>query len=265
MIEEHNGDEVLKPEEPGADEMVETSAAQVPEAETEAATEEAPEPAEEEPERVRKPRPIRQPPGLEMFSANGTDIEEMKQELFKQSKGRELYYQEYTQEDESTTVYGYLRSAVLDLVYDLAFPIAKLIDSRAVLKVKSNRAVTEFYVIIQTRRAGAFIGQHGKTLDSLETLITHSVSRLFPRWVTINVDVDKYRQKRQAYLEGMIKKVVREIERDHRERPLRDLLPKERKFVHQYFAEHPYLATESRGVGPKRTLFIVPRDDIKEV
>ena len=79
------------------------------------------------------------------------------------------------------------------------------------------------------------------------------------------MDVDKYRQKRQAYLENLIKKVVREIERDHRERPLKGLLPKERKFVHQYFSDHPYLTTESRGERPKRTLFITPREDIREI
>jgi spoIIIJ-associated protein len=110
-----------------------------------------------------------------------------------------------------------------------------------------------------------FIGQHGQTLDSIETLVAHTVSRRFPRWVMIYVDTDKYRQKRQSFLENLIKKVVREIEKDHRERPVKGLLPKERKFVHQFFAEHPYLTTESRGKGPNRTLYVTPRSDIQEV
>jgi predicted RNA-binding protein Jag len=219
--------------------------------------------AVEEPK--RKPRPVKHPPGLTEYSAKGDDLETMRQQLFKEATGKELYYQEYPEEDGSTTLYAYLRTEVLDLIYSLAYPVIKIVDDRATLKVKSNRAVTEFFVIIQTRRSGAFIGQHGQTLDALETLIAHTVSRLFPRWVAVYIDVDKYRQKRQAYLEGLIKKVVREIERDHRERPMKGLLPKERKFVHQYFAEHPYLTTESRGRGQTRTLFIVPREDIQEV
>lgn len=215
-------------------------------------------------EAPRPPRPIRQPQGLELFTATGRNVEEMQQQLFKESKGRELYYQEITDDDGETTLYGYLRSQVLDMIYERAYPIVKLVDDRASLKVKSNRAVTEFFVIIQTRRGGAFIGQHGQTLDALETLVSHTVSRNFPRWITICVDADKYRQKRQAFLEGLIKKVVREIERDHRERPMRGLLPKERKFVHQYFSGHPYLATESRGQRNDRTLYILPRKDIRE-
>lgn len=212
----------------------------------------------------REPRPVKHPPGLTEYSAKGDDLEAMRQQLFKEATGKELYYQEYTEEDDSTTLYAYLRTEVLDLVYSLAYPIIKIVDDRATLKVKSNRAVTEFFVIIQTRRSGAYIGQHGQTLDALETLVSHTVSRLFPRWVAVYLDVDKYRQKRQAYLEGLIKKVVRDIERDHRERPMKGLLPKERKFVHQYFSEHPYLTTESRGKGQTRTLFIVPREDIRE-
>lgn len=216
-------------------------------------------------ESQREPRPLRQPPKMEVFSANGRDAEALKQQLFKEATGRELYYQEYDEDDGSITVYGYPRTAVMDLIYGIAYPVIKLVDDRAAIKVKSNRAVTEFFIIIHTRRSGTYIGQHGMTLDSLETLISHSVSRLFPRWVSVCVDVDKYRQKRQAYLEGLIRRIVREIERDHRERPLQGLLPKERKFIHQYFSEHPYLTTESRGSRNERTLFILPRDDIREI
>ena len=215
--------------------------------------------------RSSEPRPIRQPAGIDVFEASGTDVEELKQRLFKDSKGRELFYQELEGEDGQVTVYGYIRTQVLDMIYEKAYPIIKIIDDRAAIKVKSNRAVTEFFVIVQTRRGGAFIGQHGQTLDALETLVSHTVSRNFPRWLSICVDADKYRQKRQSFLEGLIKKVVREIERDHRERPMKGLLPKERKFVHQYFSGHPYLTTESRGKRAERVLYILPRKDIQEV
>jgi predicted RNA-binding protein Jag len=63
----------------------------------------------------------------------------------------------------------------------------------------------------------------------------------------------------------MVKRTIRDIERDHRERRLPGLLPKERKFIHQYLTGHPYLTTESRGTGQKRMLFILPREDIREI
>jgi predicted RNA-binding protein Jag len=216
-------------------------------------------------ERAEADQPLRQPPGVDMYSATGRDVEALKQRLFKEAGGRELYYQEYDAEDGETTVFGYPRTAVMDLIYSIAYPVIKMIDDRAIIKVKSNRAVTEFFVIIHTRRSGTYIGQHGMTLDALENLINHSVSRVFPRWVTLCVDVDKYRQKRQAYLEGLIRRIIREIERDHRERPLQGLLPKERKYIHQFFSDHPYLTTESRGKKNDRTLFILPREDIREI
>lgn len=210
---------------------------------------------------------IRQPKGIDLYQASGDNIDALKARLFKEAQGRELYYQELTPtdgENGQVQVFGYPRSQVMDLIYETAYPMVKFIDERASIKVKSNRAVTDFFVIVQTRRSGNYIGKHGQTLDALELLVAHCVSRRFPRYVSLTVDVDNYRRKRSAFLESTCKRVIRDIERDHRERPLRNLLPKERKFVHSLMADHPYLTTESRGEGRERTLYIKPRDDIRE-
>jgi spoIIIJ-associated protein len=207
---------------------------------------------------------LRQPPGIDRFSATGADVEALKQQLSKEAEGRELYFQEMEQDGEQC-VFAYPRAQVMDRIYELAYPVVKMIDDRAMIKVKTNRAVTDFFIIVHSRRSGTYIGRRGSTLNAVEVLIGQIVSRKFPRWVSITVDVDNYRRKRQAYLEGVIRRVVRDIERDHRERPIRDLVPKERKFVHSFFTNHPYLTTESRGEGRKRTLFVLPRPDIKEI
>jgi predicted RNA-binding protein Jag len=203
--------------------------------------------------------------GLETFTASGGHVDDLRHKLFEQAQGRELYYQEITPEEGGeTAVYGFPRTQVMDMIYDMAYPVIKIVDDRAIIKVKSNRNVTDFFVIIQSRRSASFIGKHGQTLDAIETLVGFLVSKRFPGKVSINVDVDNYRRKRQTFLEGLIKKVVRDIERDHQERPIHELLPKERKFVHQYFSGHPYLTTESRGEGQERMIYILARTDIVE-
>ncbi|MCC7477699.1 hypothetical protein IT575_04495 [bacterium] len=198
------------------------------------------------------------------FEASGKDGYELRNRLLEQAGGQELYFQESADEEGNLTVYGWLRTQVMDLIYELSYLVVKLVDDRAMLKVKSNRSVTDFFVIIQSRKGGAYIGRHGQTLDAAEGLIAFLVSRKFPMKVSINVDVDNYRRKRATQLESLIKRVVRDIERDHRERKLPGLLPKERKFIHQYFTNHPYLTTESKGEGIERTLYILPRTDIVE-
>lgn len=205
------------------------------------------------------------PQNMQSFSASGQDPDALMDQLARQSGGEELFFQSVENEDGSLTVHGFPRTAVMDLIYERAYPVVKLLDNRAVLKVKSNRSVSEFFIIIQSRRPGNFIGKHGQTLDAVENVVTYAVSRAFPRWVSINIDVDNYRRKRQAYLENAVRRLVRDIERDHKERPVEGLLPKERKFVHQMFSTHPYLTTVSRGEGMNRTLFITPRSDIQEV
>jgi predicted RNA-binding protein Jag len=199
-----------------------------------------------------------------MFTATGNDPEQLRQQLFKQSQGRELYYQEVATEDGGYTVFGYPRTAVMDMIYAMAFPAVKIVDDRAAVKVKSNRSVTDFFIIIQSRRSATFIGRRGQTLDALEGLVSFLVSKQFPQKVQISVDIDNYRRRRQTSLEGLIKKIVQDIEQDHRERPIPELPAKERKFIHQFFTGHPYLTTESRGEGKERTLFILPRRDIVE-
>ena len=208
---------------------------------------------------------VRQPAGVEVFTSTGTDADALRAQLFKDAGGRELYFitMEPTEEGD-ITMYGYPRAAVMDLIYELAYPVIKLLDDGADVRVKSNRAVTDFFVIILSRRSGTYIGRHGKTLDAVETMVTHTVSRRFPRWVNISVDVDNYRRKQQNYLEHSVRRVIKDIERDHRERPLRGLQPKERRFVHSFLSGHPYLTTESRGESKERTLYILPRQDIRE-
>lgn len=204
---------------------------------------------------------------LTTFSATGTDVEELQEQLREQAGGMELYFQEEPagEDSDEVTVHAYSRTEVMDLIYRLAYPIVRIFDNRAQIKIKSNRAVTDFFVMINSRRSGQFIGQHGRTLDAVETLIGHSVSRRFPRWVNLTVDIDNYRRKRQSFLENMVTKIIREIEYDHKERPVPGLLPKERRFVHHYLTDHPYLTTESRGdTRDSRTLFIMPRSDITE-
>src|SRR5687768_6458494 len=100
--------------------------------------------------------------GLETFTASGGYVEDLKHKLFEQAQGRELYFQEITPEEGGeTAVYGFPRTQVMDMIYDMAYPVVKLVDDRAIIKVKSNRNVTDFFVIIQSRRSAAFIGKHG--------------------------------------------------------------------------------------------------------
>lgn len=206
-----------------------------------------------------------QPPqAMESFSATGADPQQLRQQLFRQAQGRELYYQDVENEDGSFTVYGYPRTAVMDLIYTMAFPVIKIVDDRAAVKVKSNRMVTDFFVIIQSRRSASFIGKRGQTLDAMEGLVSFMVSKQFPQRVMLSVDIDNYRRRRQTQLETIVKRIVTDIERDHQERPIPELGSKERKFVHQFFSGHPYLTTESRGEGRERTIFIMPRSDIQE-
>jgi len=200
---------------------------------------------------------------MEIYNLSGKDPLVLKDEIKSHFGGREVFTWETTLEDGSLQVSGVPLHQLLEFLQNHATRICRLIDSYSSVRISPPRADrAEITVIIKTTQPSLFIGWHGKTLDAIEHILTVILSNALRTAVSVKVDTAQYRKKREDFLRALVKKVVREIELDHRERPIRNLLPRERRLIHMMFADHPYLTTESRGEGENRTLFIVPRPPI---
>lgn len=188
---------------------------------------------------------------------------EAREEIRKDFKSVECHIDEIEQADGTYVVVGYAKEEMLDALYDIAELVLRPLDRAISFSIRPSRSFEEFTVVCHSRDVALFIGKHGQNLDALETIICAIFNRHFPKKKTIQLDIDDYKRKRQHYLIKVVRQIVRQIESDHRERPLPHLLPKERKIVHTYLNTHPYLTTESRGEGGARTLFIKPRQSAK--
>ncbi|MCD6118325.1 KH domain-containing protein [bacterium] len=165
-----------------------------------------------------------------------------------------------TDRDDEIVFYAYAVEQVKSLSNQVASYVIKLFDSRAVISVRANDDYSEFTVDIRCKHNGFLIGHHGATLDALEMIISVILNREFSVNRIILLDINGYRERRETSLIRMVKDIISEIERDHKERPVPGLLPKERKIIHRHLNNHPYLTTISIGKGRARTLYIKPRE-----
>ena len=161
--------------------------------------------------------------------------------------------------DSDTFFYAYSAEQVDSLANQLVSYVVKMLDSQARFYVKPDRDYHEFNIEIKTRKTAFFVGYHGATIDALELVLSVMINRHFVLNRGIVLDVDGYRQRREAALIKSAKNVIREIENDHQPRPIPNLLPKERKIIHKYLTNHPYLTSVSKGRGKERTLYIAPK------
>ncbi len=200
---------------------------------------------------------------MEIYSLSGSNVEELKNQVRNHFAGWDVFIWEKSSDEGQAIIYGVPWHQVLDYLQGYANRIAQAIDPYASVRVSlEDKEKGRILVIIRSRRASLFIGWHGQTLDAIEGILVALLSHKLGVFVEVCVDTAQYRRKRESFLRALVKKIVAEVELDHKERPIPNLLPKERRLVHLMFQKHPYLTTESRGEADERTLYIMPRPDL---
>jgi len=106
---------------------------------------------------------------------------------------------------------------------------------------------------------GVLIGRHGRTLDSLQILVSAIAHRrLDLRYPTV-VDVSGYRHRRRLKVEEMAKRAADRAARGGRPVPMRPMTSFERKVVHVALRNDRRVRTESEGAEPYRQVVVHPK------
>jgi len=106
---------------------------------------------------------------------------------------------------------------------------------------------------------GILIGKQGRTLDSLQFLLSLMVNRKAEKRHMVQVDVEGYRARREVTLKEMAMRLARTAAEEHRRVFLDPMQPAERRIIHLALADHPDVTTFSQGEEPMRKVVIVPR------
>lgn len=103
---------------------------------------------------------------------------------------------------------------------------------------------------------GVIIGRRGETLDALQYLASLVCNRNTEDYYRITVDSSGYREKRKTTLEGLARKIAKNVSRTGRSSALEPMNPYERRIIHAAVSEIEGVTSRSTGEEPYRKVII---------
>lgn len=113
---------------------------------------------------------------------------------------------------------------------------------------------------IQGPDVAILIGHHGQTLNALQYLLYVMVSRKMHGKVSLLLDAEGYRQRREQALRRLALELARKVRQTGQEAVMDPMTPAERRVIHLALVNEPGVTTYSEGEEPDRRIVISPTD-----
>ncbi len=117
------------------------------------------------------------------------------------------------------------------------------------VSIETYEEVDKLYVEIISDSAGLIIGKRGKTLESLQLLTNIVVNKDKENWKKVVLDIENYRDKREATLRELAFKVAKKVKKTNKSQMLEPMNPFERRIIHMALQNDPDILTKSEGNG----------------
>lgn len=113
-------------------------------------------------------------------------------------------------------------------------------------------------IAVNDEDSGLLIGYHGETLVALQYLVGQLVNKGQEVWKRIVININGYRDRREAQLKEMAKNAAERalLSGDEIEMPY--LTPAERRIMHLELSQRSDVTTFSEGEGKTRRLIVAP-------
>jgi len=143
--------------------------------------------------------------------------------------------------------------------------VAELISKMgfvAEVEIKESADEAEDIVVcnIKTADSNFLIGQYGVNLQSLQHIARLLVRQKTDEKTNFTVDVNSYREEKNASIEKMAEEMAEQAIREKRAVVLRAMSPYERRLVHLVLSKNSQIKTESIGEGEERKVVIKPAE-----
>lgn len=102
------------------------------------------------------------------------------------------------------------------------------------------------------------IGRHGRTLDSLQFLVSVITSRIIGFRYPIVIDVEGYKNRQRQKLEEIANNAAQRAITQDRAIKLRPMTPFERRIIHISLRDNTSVETHSEGEGRGRRVVVTP-------
>lgn len=102
------------------------------------------------------------------------------------------------------------------------------------------------------------IGRHGRTLDSIQFLVSTISRRELGFRYPVVVDIEGYKGRQRQKLETLAKSMASKAYSQKREIHLRPMTPYERRIIHISLKSDDRVTTTSEGTGNNRHIVVIP-------
>ncbi len=124
--------------------------------------------------------------------------------------------------------------------------------------VESEVRDDHVYLNIISNGSGLLIGKRGKTLNSLQYLVNRIVQRDMTESVSVVVDTENYRSKRESSLAELAQELGDKVKKSHRPVTTGPMNAQDRRIIHLTLKEDHEVRTKSKGEGNLRRVVIYP-------
>ena len=126
------------------------------------------------------------------------------------------------------------------------------------LHVDMHKQGKTLYVELSSKKAALLIGKRGHTLNALQQLTQLVVNKQSQSYITILIDVENYRDRREEALEVLASRMAEKAIRTGKTVTFEPMPSYERKVIHNVLSSRVDIETYSEGIEPNRYLVIQP-------
>ncbi|RPI35243.1 MAG: protein jag [Chloroflexota bacterium] len=123
-----------------------------------------------------------------------------------------------------------------------------------------ERTRIPIHVDVNGNDLSILIGRRAETLNALQYIASLIVSKELDKSVSLVVDVEGYRMRREGQLRQLARRMAEQAVKTGRRQVLEPMPANERRIVHIELRENPDVSTESIGEEPRRKVTIIPKD-----
>jgi spoIIIJ-associated protein len=126
-------------------------------------------------------------------------------------------------------------------------------------EVDDERGTRPILVDITGKDLSVLIGKRSETLNALQYIARLIVSKELGDNVTLVIDVEGYRARRDRQLRQLAHRMAEQAIKTGRKQVLEPMPPNERRIIHMELRADPQVTTESFGEEPHRKITIIPK------
>ncbi|MGD9505887.1 MAG: RNA-binding cell elongation regulator Jag/EloR [Syntrophobacteraceae bacterium] len=124
--------------------------------------------------------------------------------------------------------------------------------------IESEARDDHIYLNIVSNGSGLLIGKRGKTLNALQHLVAKVLQKEVGENLTVYVDTEQYRNKRESSLTDLALQLGEKVKRSRRPLTTGPMNAQDRRIIHLALKEDQNIRTKSKGEGGMRRVVIYP-------